>query len=361
MRQFYLLFVAFRNRSNQYKSLGLTTLILLFCFLVAVSLPIPSAMVSIESLTETIEIEVVDDEAARINLPIAWNDIELRCEKYLSLVPKSGAKAQYSRAIGKPLYINLLGNWKVYSNGEFLHQSEEFLSYRIGGKEDECSSPSHIRLPANGKLTTGSENISAPSDETLVSLENTLTIYGRSIDRFLFVFPLNWGPFKPNALYLVEELTLPGGSRVTNAKSTEQASSIWWGIVDISLTDPLGQAMLMKATTNSISVDVFSPSPSKTFGGSGRSSSRQGTAFTQSPDQVSFSLGTRLLQDPNLRWLYAVTTLLIIVYQLSGSVLRRGSPQPPASHTPQQLTNSENQISHNSHGSEESAKHGFSE
>ena len=285
-------------------------------------MPPPSTMISLDSTSETVTLNISTSETGSIFIASAWDELTGKCVQDVRLEPKSGASVSYARKGVGPLYITATGGWAVRlsGNGVDTVTVQNFVSYELGNPKRDCDVPQSVRLPATGYLIIGSENIASPDEETLLLLEAELAIYGRSIDRIFSFIPLKHGPFRPNSLYFVEDVSVPYGSRVANARGFRGDRIIWWGAVDVRFGNSSEEAMKIRASANAASVDLFAPPPTlarETSMAANFTKNTNRSARSQRPDTIHFSYGSRLLQDPNLRWLYALVTGVLLLVQFA--------------------------------------------
>ena len=287
----------------------LTALIIIAAYFALHSLPTSGSMFVVEVDTEVLDVKVFNPDNNRITLSRALNAETEYCIENIEVTPQEGATISYSRKLGGPLYLFVD---KVQSLSSNLSTAKDPLgSVRLVLDEDnkECLPDQAIRLPTNGSIIIGSESHSSPTDETLVASAMDVKIYGRATDRIFGLIPLTWEPFRPGVLYLSEELTVPAGSRLSGARSDSGSVARWWGYVDVIFDGSIEKTMFASVATNAVTVDIFAAAPSGSHSVSASISEKSRNEVVNS-DLLSVSLGTRLLKDPNMIWLYTLIALI---------------------------------------------------
>lgn len=297
------------RRRHKLKQKMAFVLLILAGLMAAVSIDTPRTMVYFSGKTEIVTLTVVDPLRSLVQLPVAF-DIEAgACRRDVSIQPAAGSRLSYQRPRGGDLLVTVVAamNTVLISDGiRTVLDTPMLLRFRASSQQCGCRATSRLRLPTNGYLTVGRLYGLQPAENEPVPplmLGGKLLVYGRAISSLLWV-PLTTAPFAPGALYSVEEIQLPGGSELRRAlkKETETGPTAeiasWTGYADVNEADP-SQALDIEATSNARVVELFLPSPRTLEGVSGAE-----------PDRVSLSLSSRLLGDPNLRWLALIVTVL---------------------------------------------------
>lgn len=271
-------------------------------------LPGTGTMITLSAKTEIMDLTVVNPQSTRLTLAKAWVESEGACLTDIEIKPATGSTIGYSRKRGEALYITISGQATWTATNRKIAQQADATQFKIS---TDCRPDSVVRLPANGIISIGNESLSSPNSETLISSSMDAKVYGRAVDQLYALIPLNWGPFEAGTLYLAEELAVPAGSRLANARNKTGQSARWWGYVDVVFEDSKNRdrAMQVEASTNATVVDIFAPAPpgNKPAKSLSRLSSIVNKPNERSKsDSISVSLGSRLLKDPNLIWLYTL-------------------------------------------------------
>jgi len=280
--------------------------------LAVVILEPPRTLLYFSGKSELVSVVVTDPARGLIQLSRAFDIDGQQCRDGVSIAPAIGSVLHYQRPRGGDLLVQVEakpGSQLILGTSRTRIDSDTLLRYRVSRNSDGCEFKGRVRLPAIGHLTVGRLYGVQPSPDEplpLVLLTAKIQVYGRAISTLLG-FPLTFAPFAPGALYPVQEFLVPGGSALGRALADERPSGLpaeltpWTGFVDLNDTDS-DQALNVEATSNARTVELFLPSPPTDRGAGGSDA-----------DRVSLTLGARLLGDPNLRWLFGLATVLLIV------------------------------------------------
>lgn len=267
-----------------------------------ITLPDAKTLVSVELETEALESHVFNPERSTFELPIAQilSDSVDTCASEIKVVPSKEAEIVYTSQPNGELVvtINGAGNW--YSSNSARTATEDFAMFRVGPGLGDCSYSGHVRLPVAGSLSAGLQVAALREDgEPLTVLRSaTAQVQGRSIDRVFGLIPLGWfssfTPLEPNRLFFVESWEIPAGSRL------ESENARWWGYMDVEVGAP-NDAMKVFASSNTNEVRLYAPAPFETRSG------------LVAHDTISMTLSNRLAADPNLKWLLAVLSFVLVI------------------------------------------------
>lgn len=285
----------------------------------ALALPTPSTLVVVTAKSETASVVVAQREAGRIGLTAAYNDETGACLTGVEISPDQGTKLTYTRIQRGPLYLGVAGSFALTSNETGLVKHNGAFRLIVGDPARGCESAAGARLPANGIVEVGNEGVVPVDTESAFLLEGKLTLLNRAIDKLYGIIPLDWGPFSANGLYPEQEVGIPAGARLANAKQRNGELARWWGFVDF---DPESTALDVRMSSNAISLELFGPTPAESSGSSSIPSDLIGA-----PDIVAFSQGARLANDPNLRWLYGLAAFLALFFGLLQNIRKRSEPK----------------------------------
>jgi len=302
-----------------------------------------------------VETEVVNAPASAFTLEIAELVDQKSCHRAILVRPELGSRVIYARPRGGDLFVTVLGpaSWTDESlrSADRAVRTDE-LAFRVSdgrhSRSGNCRAGVRVRLPIQGLATFGEDlrEIRGVDAEQLVLLSGKLMLYGRAIPRFLL--PLDSGPFRANALYLAQEISVPGGSRIasvasgrggagsarsakvvgekrhkaeTNRKSVDAR---WYGFADVVFGDDGGNvaAIVVEAATNAREVELYLPAPFDA----------DASAEGNKPDVISLSLSARLAGDPNLLWLYGVVLLTVALLSIAEKFKKR-EPAKDATNT----------------------------
>lgn len=308
-----------------------TASVVLLAALVAIvlaSLVAPgAAMVAVSADSEMVQVRVVDAESMRIALrgacreSVGFDDEPVQCFDAIMVEPRQGALVTYAQPRGGELTVAVEGGWALHRSdgGLVADATDDTLLLRVGTRRErsETDGGQRLILPVNGAVAVGSF-LYRPGDNRDIQLVlggARLLVFGRAMPR-LFGLPLSRGPFRADALYLSQEITIPGGSMIgsAGAASDGRFAARWWGFADVSL-GASGAPMKIEASTNTNGVELYTPAPFESTRARGRAS----------PDIIALSLGARLADDPNLRWLYGIVALIAVVF---GFALQLHSTRP---------------------------------
>lgn len=282
--------------------------------LILLSLPKPNILVSADIRTETIETVVYNPSEAEFTLPRArllYSD-EAPCLEDVLVRPGQGAIVVYTMELSEDWFAVVDGevSWREATGA--ISQSSDGVAFMLSADDEHCSASGRLRLPVAGSLSVGLlvAGNQEGGDGLLPILEGTLTVYGRAIEQILWGVPLTIFervlPLEPGRLYYADKFVIPSGSRM------ETKEARWWGFVDVDLL-PGMSSMWLHASTNASSVALFAPAPKRSKVVTGQS------AFEA--DEVSLTLAARISNDPNLRWLFAIASFLLVVIGLVSQAL----------------------------------------
>jgi len=295
--------------------------LLILLFLIALSLPNPSTLMSVDAYIETIDIEVTHPAGSVIYLENAYHERRRECVSNITVYPAKGAIVTYTRITNGPLYVSVRGEMIESFEGLNTSHSNSLSRFIIDNRSDDCKPNALVRLPANGVVSIGQEAIFGADTTSPMFLEGTISVYNRSLSMLFGVLPLDWGPFEANALYLAEQFSVPSGSRLQYAKSVSGEEARWWGFVDVNFEQYASQSLQFRASSNALSIQLFAPAPSEALKPNTRVSA------TENPELISMSFGSRLAGDPNLRWLYGIVVGIGFTVSLAGFFLQQEGPR----------------------------------
>ncbi|HIO03651.1 MAG TPA: hypothetical protein EYN14_17140 [Alphaproteobacteria bacterium] len=270
--------------------------------LIASTLPVPSTLLSLVAETETIDVKIVNPDASIIAMSGGYDENAETCFERLEVKPSMGATVSYSRIANGSLYIAISGGASISSSEGVARFEQTLARFVISDKTLDCNNPSQIRLPVSGLVSSGNESLHSIDITTAVLRGGEVSVFSRSVGSLFGVIPLNWGPFEPDALFLVEVLTLPSGSRLTDARTSSGSPARWWGYADVDFSSTRLPAIQLRAATNARTVKLFAPAPRELS----IHAANVDQPSAQQPDVIAFSFGARLSNDPNLRWLYGI-------------------------------------------------------
>lgn len=287
----------------------------------------PVTALSVDLQTEIAAVTVKNRDAMRFFLAHAAVEGGPDCLSDLIVTPHAGQRVTYVRHGNGPLLIRLEGA-STWQYGDDTGRQPET---RTGPMEIEVGGPActkyptpPVRLPIMGAADFGESvrHVVEPNDRSAAVLSGQLIVYGRALPD-LYGIPLNWGPFRRNALYLVSQLPVPGGSIVAAGGGAERPrgepdtdTPAWSGHADITWSGGDAPAMRVLATVNTEEVRLYLPGPRVVA---------TGDNFTDA-DAIPLSLLARLTGDPNLQFIYSALVVCATVLQFFKSVAElRGS------------------------------------
>lgn len=281
----------------------------------------PVTALSVDLQTEIVAVTVKNRDAMRFVLAHAAADSGPDCLSNLIVTPHAGQRITYVRHGNGPLLIRLEGSSTWQYGDESGRQQETRtgpMEIEVGGSACTKHATPPVRLPIVGAADFGESvrHVVEPDDRSAAVLSGQLIVYGRALPD-LFGIPLNWGPFRSNALYLVSQLPVPGGSIVAAGGGTEQPrdtidadSPAWSGHADVTWPGGESPAMRVVATVNTDEVRLYLPGPRVVA---------TGDNFTDA-DVIPLSLLARLTGDPNLQFIYGALGVCAAMLQLFKSV-----------------------------------------
>jgi hypothetical protein len=301
---------------------------LLLAFL-AFTLPQPLTMVAASVRAETLDITVANPDEASFGLRRARLGQHGACKDDIVIRPAQGAKVNYTRAIGGPLVLAVKGR-SSWRDRRSAHGNPAVVAeFWVDPNDRGCATAGHIRLPIAGALTVGTAGPGgALSESPMPVLAGELKIYGRAVDSILGgLVSLRWleklTNAEPSTLYVAETIALPAGSHLgqafTGAPDVSPRAQ-WWGFTDADLTSA-GQSdrgLWIEASTNASTLKLVAPAP--------RGAADGAVAVVDSPDVVSLTLAARLVGDPNLRWIFAIVSFIVVLVGVQAQLL---SVPPP--------------------------------
>ncbi|MDP9107381.1 MAG: hypothetical protein M3N49_15815, partial [Candidatus Eremiobacteraeota bacterium] len=254
------------------------------------------------------------------------------CLTNIIVRPDHGSTVIYTRPVGGPLIVAVKGlsSWR---NARLLLGEKtspaDVADFFVDPADHRCAGSGTIRLPIAGELTIGTlSTTGASGDRPMPILSGDLKVYGRAVDSLLFgAIPLWWlerlTNAEPGTLYVAETIVLPAGSHVGHAfTSKPDASPVarWWGLVDANLGDGAERGMVIEASTNASTLKLVAPAP--------RTPDAVGATPMDDPDIVSLTLAARLVGDPNLRWLFAIVSFLVVLIGVEAQLFSLPAPKP---------------------------------
>lgn len=276
------------------------------------TLPRPSALVSVVSNSEIISLAVSNPDAGAFALKSARNALDGNCYASVFVKPNGGPDApnevRYQRFPDGALVVSVRGPALWDDADGMSHQSENIIVFRLSSADPECRSAEPVRLPAAGFLQIGAEPRNATDIDSVqpLLLHGQLLIFGRAITR-IGPISLPSPPFAPGALYPVQIVELLPGSRLAGARTNNGGATSWWGHVDVDLQKP-DSALVVRASTNADSLELFPPAPPPFSGAAGLAEG--------APDRVSITLAAQISNDPNILWLVAAMAALLAILGL---------------------------------------------
>lgn len=272
---------------------------------VTLNLPEPATLFVLQAETESIDVTVVQPEAAQVTLaraevitPKGGHELH-QCLDGVVVSAEAGAMVTYARQFTGPLFISVRGPFTWTSAGQEVPKAgEREMQFVLHPASAHCGGPAELRLPANGQLLVGLESSIPPSPDDLFLIKGHLKFYNRSTDR-VFGVNLKVRPFTANALYLTSEIDVPPGSRLDGAVDGAKKPAFWAGTIAVN---PRDAGMRLDATTTARSVQLWAPTA---FSGG---DSQRGAG--QEPDVISLSFASRISHDPNLLWIYGLVATL---------------------------------------------------
>lgn len=308
----------------------------------------PVTVVAAQLRTEHVSFVVTNDNAARFVLPHAHVKSTGTCLTNVLVSPPRGKRVTYLRH-GRAAVSIVLPADTTWDSGHGTRpwQESEIVEVRAFGcngpttecvrdcectKRAACAAPGcncpkidGVRLPIAGIAEFGEAKRDIPGRSTegdradAMLLSGRIVVYARAVPD-LFWKRLNFGPFVPNALYVVRDIDIPGGTILaTHSREGQegvgesQNDPRWSGFVDIEFGDDDPTAMSVAAAVNTADVKV------KLLGAR---ATADGARYSDS-DVVPLTLLARLIGDPNLQLIYVLLGAVVAVYKLLEWVSRR--------------------------------------
>ena len=282
------------------------------------TLPRPSSLVSVTSISEIVSLDVANPDAGAFALKSARNAQNGTCHATVFVKPNGGPNApndvRYQRLPDGALVVSVRGP-AIWDDADGTSQdSQDIVVFRLSSDDATCRSTEPVRLPAAGLLQIGAEPRNATDSDSVqpMLLQGQLSILGRAIER-IGPIPLPSSPFAPGALYPAQSVELLPGSRLAGARSNTGEKTSWWGHVDADLEDH-DSALVVRASTNADVIDVFPPTPPPLSSAAGASEG--------APDRLSITLAAQLSNDPNIVWIGAALAALLAVLGLLDRITR---------------------------------------
>jgi hypothetical protein len=271
----------------------------------------PVTALAAELSTEIIEIEVTNPDAAAFALPYAVAEGETTCLQGLVVTPGRAARVNYERRAREGLAVQVEGT-SIWEHGpadrRVRERREGQVMLHARGPACSGSPASSIRLPVNGIVKYGRAlpQVVRPEDRPATLLSGHLTVYAHALPD-LFTVPLEGGPFQRNALYLAQQVPIPGGTIIASAISPQRnpaepgAAPRWAGFADVGFGGEDPAAIAVSTTTNTGRVHGYLPSPNVAGG------------RLSDPEVVSLSLLARITGDPHLQLIYGVLAVFALM------------------------------------------------
>jgi hypothetical protein len=284
-------------------SLGIALLAVVW----VMTLPRPSSLVSVTSVSEIVTLSVANPDAGAFALKSARNAKDGACYASVFIKPNGGPNApndvRYQRLPDGALVVSVRGPTVWDDADGKSHDSHEIVVFRLSSADATCRSAERVRLPAAGLLQIGAEPRNATDVDSVqpILLQGALSIFGRAIER-IGPITLPSLPFAPGALYPAQSVELLPGSRLAGARTNTGETTSWWGHVDADLQDP-DNALVVRASTNADAIEVFPPTPPPLSSAAGSSEG--------APDRLSITLAAQLSNDPNIVWIGAALAALL--------------------------------------------------
>lgn len=305
----YALSVIFQNR---FAKIAFILFFLLY-IVSEVALYSPRTMISLKAETESLDFITTNSQASTLWFEKIFDKIENICLENLAVIVSNGTKINYSRQHREKLTVSIDGQMAITSGQDQTGKRTEFVRLVADPLHKTCPVDGIIRLPIGGLLTVGTD-LSFPSQQgeaSLLLLSGEVSVFGRATSSIFGVIPLNWGPFEQDALYFVQKLDLPAGSKIQGVGITASNESRWWGYSDVDLRGE-SKSINLNATTNAHALEVYTPAPYWA------STAKDAPSR---PDVVALSMSARLSGDPNMLWLYGLVVLLSTIFGGIGAML----------------------------------------
>ena len=303
------------NKSRFILNVMIFSLVVIF-FLYSV--PSPRTMIYFSGVSESIEITVASHNVAQIRLSAARDPVTDVCMDNFWIIPDQGAQITYRFDPFDALRVFVDGSVVVLEEGSNKSRKVTELRLVFDPKDEECDPGPFLRLPANGIIKFGRQFVNSGSADNHWSLLRTghLYVYGHTSESIFYLVPLNWGPFRSNALYLVESFELPGGTQLAYSVDRKRHPVQWRGYVDISFGDAEG-GMKVSTTTNATAVGIYPPIP-----GAAKATSSCVPLDVEGvkPECISVDLAAQVFGDPNLSRVFAIVSAVGALLALRSAV-----------------------------------------
>jgi hypothetical protein len=320
-----------RQRTSTKHVLWATAAMALACMAwVAYRAPVTIAAAQLRS--EHASVIVTNENAARFVLPHAFVNGTETCVSNVLISPPRGTRVEYLRHGRSALKI-VMPVGTTWDHGQGMEPlPEESRVLEIKDKDCKCNQTDRVRLPIagiaefgevqrdlSGRLTDGER-----ADALLLS--GRIVVYARAIPD-LFWMPLTVGPFEANALYVVRDIEIPGGTILATGRHDPQSANSrrdsdprWSGFVDIEFGENDPTAMTVAASVNANDVTIKLP---------GARVTADGRKYSDA-DVIPLTLLARLTGDPNLLVIYVMLGAVVAVYKLLDEVSRWSGRKGPA-------------------------------
>ncbi len=287
----------------------------------------PVTIAAAQLRSEHASVIVTNDNAARFVLPHALVNGTESCVSNVLISPPRGARVEYLRHGRSALKI-VLPAGATWDHGQGMEPlPEEARVLEVKGTDCKGNLTAGVRLPIAGIAEFGEvqRDLSGrPSDgerADALLLSGRIVVYARAIPDFYWI-PLTAGPFEANALYVVRDIEIPGGTILAtgrrdplSAHSRRDSDPRWSGFVDVEFGENDPTAMTVAASVNANDVTIKLP---------GARVTADGRKYSDA-DVIPLTLLARLTGDPHLLVLYVALGVGMTFYQLLDEVSRRAA------------------------------------